>query len=807
MPTDGSYSGNSLDASQYARVDQISLAFEKAWLSGSPPRLEEYFGRLQADDPVREVLFRELLLLDIHYRREQGEQPGIELYQERFPRHLGLIQRSFSDSLPSQEAEAQGRKADALPLPADDTDSKSGEAAPSTSQVKHDREAGAACAPPLTSHSPRYLGRYEIVKQLGKGKFGRVYLARDSQLDRLVAIKVSRSGLFSSQESAARFLSEARKAAQLDKHPGIVTIHDVGSKDDDYYIVMDYVEGGTLAEPKSGEGLSIESIVNVIARVADAVHFAHTKGLVHRDIKPANILLDGNGDPKVADFGLAIHESEQSSMKGEISGTLHYMSPEQALGHTDRLDGRTDIWSLGTTLYELLTRRRPFSGDTREELVDQILHRDVKPPRQIDDGTPHALEQVCLTALQKEPSARQSTARDFARDLRQAARNEQARSPWRFGLRAWIVSCTLVMVFAVVLGVLLSRPKKGDDEGLEWDGGRGPVTVSGPLAPEPPEFARTLVPFDEKHANVTCIGMSADGRYAASADQDGLVCVWNLRTGEFVDGFEAPGTVWNVRLSDAGDRVAALCVDRPYVVLRSIPELQEISYSPVGAQAPGLLLPGSDAHSISAIMVLNNELRLQGIEGAQEPSLIVFSPWSRLAAARVDGHVVIAGYLAALDEWRVKTWEPGALPGTRPQDVPIDGSGPICSVDVAEKGQIVIGGYDPGVGVQVWLGGDASPIRLDAGEQGAGLYYHQVAISPDAAYVYAVSRHVPPPESTDQGYALLRAWSISPTAPVDDWQKVVEKKTVPAPVQAASFLPDQRRLLLSASQTLQLWEF
>ncbi len=195
-----------------------------------------------------------------------------------------------------------------------------------------------------------------------------------------------------------------------------------------YFIVMDYVEGGTLADPKVGEGLSLLDAADLIARVADAVHFAHTKGLLHRDIKPANILLDGDGAPQVADFGLAVHESEQPRKRGEFCGTLHYMSPEQVQGYTDHLDGRTDIWSLGVTLYELLSHRRPFLSDSRQELIEQILHRDVRPLRQIDESTPRTFEQICMTALQKEPSARYDTASDLARELRKAVRAERARA-------------------------------------------------------------------------------------------------------------------------------------------------------------------------------------------------------------------------------------------------------------------------------------------------------------------------------------------------------------------------------------------
>jgi serine/threonine protein kinase/formylglycine-generating enzyme required for sulfatase activity len=265
---------------------------------------------------------------------------------------------------------------------------------------------------------PERVGRYIIRRLLGRGGFGAVWLADDEELQRQVAIKVPRRTQLSTEESVAEFLHEARMAAAL-KHANLVTIYDVGRLDDGAcYVVMEYIQGRSLAEQFKLARLKVESAAQLVERVAEAVHQAHKQGLVHRDLKPANILLDESGQPHVVDFGLAIHEQQQPVLRGERSGTPAYMAPEQVRGESHRLDGRTDIWSLGVVLYELLTGRRPFIGPAGPDLFDEIEHRDPKPPRQIDDGIPSELERICLKCLSKRMTDRYPTAADLADDLR-----------------------------------------------------------------------------------------------------------------------------------------------------------------------------------------------------------------------------------------------------------------------------------------------------------------------------------------------------------------------------------------------------
>ncbi|RLT22879.1 MAG: DUF1559 domain-containing protein, partial [Planctomycetota bacterium] len=271
-----------------------------------------------------------------------------------------------------------------------------------------------------------HFGRYRVEKFLGRGGFGEVYRAWDDQLKRPVAIKVTFQQFLTSGGNES-YLAEAQTVASLD-HPHIVPVFDVGQAENgDYYVVSKLIEGSDLAGRIGEQRPSRAESVAIIMSVAEALHHAHTKGLVHRDVKPANILIDSHDRAFLADFGIALREVDFGRTEGKI-GTPAYMSPEQARGEGHRVDGRCDLYSLGVVLYELLTGRRPFQSKNTLDLLLRIAESEVRPPRQLDDSISRELERICLKALALRASDRYATGSDFAEDLRYLAEQETPRT-------------------------------------------------------------------------------------------------------------------------------------------------------------------------------------------------------------------------------------------------------------------------------------------------------------------------------------------------------------------------------------------
>ena len=269
------------------------------------------------------------------------------------------------------------------------------------------------------------FGDYEVQEEIGRGGQGVVYRARQKSLNRTVALKVIGLGHWATNAHLKRFRREAEAAASLD-HPGIVPIHEVGEHDGSCYFSMKLVEGGQLDEVVRSEPIPLRCAVELIAKVARTVHYAHEHRILHRDIKPGNILLDKNGEPHLTDFGLArLVESESSVTHTlDVLGTPSYMAPEQAVGNNAAISSATDVYGLGAVLYQLLTGHPPFAGGTTYETIKLLLDTDPRQPRLWNPKLDRDLSTVCLKCLEKDPKRRYSSALALAEDLEHWLKHE-----------------------------------------------------------------------------------------------------------------------------------------------------------------------------------------------------------------------------------------------------------------------------------------------------------------------------------------------------------------------------------------------
>jgi serine/threonine protein kinase/formylglycine-generating enzyme required for sulfatase activity len=412
---------SSLSLSQLQQIDRVCDSFEAAWRAGRRPRIEDFLESTTVEE--RTELFRELLAREVELRKEAGESPEAAEYEDRFQVFVELIrtvlcrEQSGQTLLLPQGATDPGTGA-ALPGTGDRTE-------PNTTVAQGLGGFGGSHPDEGEIHMPERIGRYRPIRLLGRANF-LVFLARDDQNGRDVAIKVARPEDALGRRRLMSLAEEAQRLATLN-HPGIVKVHEyVAAPDDnaqdgrgDGFIVLEYIEGSTLEQLLvPNQPLPPARLVEILATVAEAVHHAHTAGLVHRDLKPSNILIDTQGRPRVCDFGLAVDEEIQRLRRGEVAGTLPYMSPEQVRGETNRLDGRTDVWALGIILYRGLTGRLPFRGARPVDCFDEILHREPRPPRQVSDAVPRELERICLRCLSRPMNERYLTAADLADELR-----------------------------------------------------------------------------------------------------------------------------------------------------------------------------------------------------------------------------------------------------------------------------------------------------------------------------------------------------------------------------------------------------
>jgi hypothetical protein len=382
--------------------------------SGDDCRAEQFFDAYpslaSSADHALELIYVEFIT-----RRELGQNPDPAEWYARFPQWQDQLRRRLQGTSGAGDSEA-----------------------PDPSTV----EQSSACSAPQEAAAPNQavrFGRYEVIEPLGRGGMGVVYKARDLVLGRIVALKMIRTGLLALPQEIERFYREARAAA-LFQHPHIVTLFDVGREGDQHYLTMAFAPGGSLTKHPERFGGDPREIATLTEKIARAVHFAHTKGILHRDLKPGNILLDEHGEPLVSDFGLAkfIDSDAALTQPGDFIGTPAYMAPEQAARLPETITARTDVWSLGVLLYELLTGRRPFAGKGSQEVTQQILTADPPKPRTVRPGLDRGLETIVLQCLEKEPARRYASAEALADDLARWLRAEPiAARPDPWPRRTW----------------------------------------------------------------------------------------------------------------------------------------------------------------------------------------------------------------------------------------------------------------------------------------------------------------------------------------------------------------------------------
>jgi eukaryotic-like serine/threonine-protein kinase len=357
------------------------------------------------------------------------------------------------------------------------------------------------------------LGDYELLEEIARGGMGVVYRARQLSLNRIVALKVVLHGPFSSPDFVRRFRNEAEATATL-RHPNIVSVYEVGEFDGHHFLSMEFIDGQNLADMVREQPLPARRAAAYVKSITEAVHHAHQRGVLHRDLKPSNILLDAFDQPRVMDFGLAKildHDAELTAT-GQVLGSPNHMPPEQAAGKLSLVTSQSDIYSLGSILYQLIAGRPPFQGGTLPELLAQVQSSEPIPPRQLNPGVPADLQSICLKCLQKEPSRRYVSAQELAEDLGRfldqkpvlARPVSSAEKAWRWCRRRPLLTVLwLSLVLAVFAGL----------GGILWEWRRAEFHAQG-------EKAQRIAA--EANAAKTRLNLyAADVNLAAQAVQDG----------------------------------------------------------------------------------------------------------------------------------------------------------------------------------------------------------------------------------------------------------------------------------------------
>jgi eukaryotic-like serine/threonine-protein kinase len=460
------------------------------------------------------------------------------------------------------------------------------------------------------NHLPpsRSVGQYELLEEVARGGMGVVYRARQVSLDRIVALKMILAGQFAGKQEVLRFRSEAEAAAHL-QHPNIVRIHETGEHEGHHYFSMDLVEGRTLTEIVRDGPLSAQRAAKYACRIAQAIHYAHSQGVLHRDLKPSNVIIDAHDEPRITDFGLAkrMRNDFGVTVTGQVLGSPNFMPPEQTSAKHGKVAPTSDVYGIGAILYYLLTGRPPFHAETIEELL--LLLRDAEPvlPRLLNTSVPHDLETICLKCLEKEPARRYPTAEALADELHRFIRDEpiQARplpvtgKLWRWCRRrpavAGLSASVLVLLVIVTLGssiaawrvnrartsernanrdlrhtISLLELERAEDLFSNHDSSAGVAHLAAILRRDPSNsiaahrlvsalahrnWAVPSIPPILHIQRVTRVMFHPNGTHLLTASLDNVASVWDVSTGRQVFVLRSVDRVTTAQYSPGGERI------------------------------------------------------------------------------------------------------------------------------------------------------------------------------------------------------------------------------------------------------------
>ena len=467
-----------------AEIDAICDRFEAAWKAGQGPKIEDYL-LPQTNTAARRQLLVELVKLDLGYRWQRASdrdaatiehdatpadepsrlswKPRLEEYLAGYPElgppaelPVSLIATEYRTRLLAGDRPQREDYLARFPEQRDELNGLFARMDNEGTKEPQPAEPGWQLGTRV-----KYFGDYELLEEIARGGMGVVYKARQRSLNRIVALKMILAGQLAGEQDVQRFHAEAEAAAILD-HPGIVPIYEVGEHEGQHFFSMGYVEGESLAKRLANGPLAAKDAAELMVAVAEAVAYAHGKGVIHRDLKPANILLDCQGRPRITDFGLAKRVSGEAGLTatGQVLGTPSYMPSEQALGSLDQIKETADVYSLGATLYALLTGRPPFQAANPMDTLLQVISAEPVSLRQLNAKLARDLETICQKCLEKEPRRRYATAKELADELRRYLDGEPIHARpvgrperlWRWCKRQPVVAG---LAAAIVLSLLV----------------------------------------------------------------------------------------------------------------------------------------------------------------------------------------------------------------------------------------------------------------------------------------------------------------------------------------------------------------